>query len=759
VFFNIFLMRPKVKLHLSGNFSTFFTSNTMTFLNPLVLFGLAAAAIPILLHLLNLRKLKTVEFSTLRFLHELQRTRMRKIRLRQWLLLIVRTLLIAFLVFAFSRPTLKGSIAGLGTSAARSTIILLVDDSPSMGIPNAEGVIFDQVRTMIQQIAGLARPGDELHILRLSGSSGSDTSGSLWSPERAPLVVRSLSLSNRSYGYANLLRQALDIAGRAQTANREIYLMTDLQASHFAQDPEAADTTQMTVPNVRVFLVGFNQLSHENAAVASCMMESRILAQNRPLSIRTTVRNYGEQPMRNSVVSLYLDGVRVAQQTVDISPEGSAALTLSATPRRRGVIGGAVRIEDDVLEIDNSRYFSAAIPDTVNVLIAGATPENARFASLALTLSGDSSIAGLFHVDRVTDNQLAYTDLQKYDVLVLSAPHALSPELASRIVSAIRQGKGLLVFPGSGLNAVELNTDLIGPLGIPPIALPGPLADDRENAGFIRFRAIDYAHPIFTGMFEREHTAGGTQPAIESPRIRSAATLATGTTGSTLISLTDGRPFLREYQAGTGRVLLCAVDAGTEWSDFAVRGIFAPLLHRSILYLAMPQVAKDEAHVGDPLTFQLLRSSGEISREYVLVSPSGTEERVTPRPRPGTGTLLFTSAPAEEPGLYRLRYGGSATDGDRSALQALAVHPNALESDLRPAPDNLLAAFWKRFGMEGQAVKKLDAGDSLVRQVEETRHGVELWRLFLTLAVGCALLEMLLARVIPTTVPEESSHG
>jgi len=731
----------------------------MTFLNPLVLFGLAAAAIPILLHLLNLRKLKTVEFSTLRFLHELQRTRMRKIRLRQWLLLIVRTLLIVFLVLAFSRPTLKGSLAGLGATAARSTIIILVDDSPSMGIPNAEGVILDQARTMIQQIAGLARQGDELHILPLSGSFGRDTSGGLWPAEQASLAARSTSLSNHSYRYAHLLRQALDIAWRAPTANREIYLLTDLQASHFAPESEAADTTLRTVPNVRIFLVGFDQVSRENAAVASCVIESRILAQNRPLSIRTTIRNFGDQPVRNSVVSLYIDGVRVAQQTADVSPGGSAALTLSATPRRRGVIGGAVRIEDDVLEIDNSRFFAADIPDTVNVLMAGPTPEHTRFASLALTLSGDSSIAGLFHVDRVTDNQLAYTDLQKYDVLVFSAPRALSPELASRIVSAIRQGKGLLVFSGSGLNAVELNTDLFGPLGIPPIAVPAPTAEDEEAAGFIRFRTIDYAHPVFAGMFEREQPVGGNQPSIESPRIRTAATLATGTTGSTLISLTDGRPFLREYQAGNGRVLLCAIDAGTEWSDFAVRGIFAPLLHRSVLYLAMPQVEKEDALIGDRLTFNLLRSSGEISREYVLVSPGGTEERVTPRPRPGTGSLLFTSAPTEEPGLYRLRYGGNASTGDRSVLQALAVHPDPLESDLHPVSDDLLAAFWKRFGLEDQAVKKLDPGGSIVRQVEETRHGVELWRFVLSLAVACALLEMLLARVIPTTLPEESSHA
>jgi hypothetical protein len=80
----------------------------LTFLNPFVLFGLAAAAIPILLHVFNLRKLQTIEFSTLSFLKELQKTKIRRLKLRQLLLLFLRTLLVILIVLAFSRPTMKG---------------------------------------------------------------------------------------------------------------------------------------------------------------------------------------------------------------------------------------------------------------------------------------------------------------------------------------------------------------------------------------------------------------------------------------------------------------------------------------------------------------------------------------------------------------------------------------------------------------------------------------------------------------------------
>jgi hypothetical protein len=84
----------------------------MIFLNPAILFGLLAASIPVLIHLLNLRKLKKIEFSTLAFLKELQKNKIRKVKIKQWLLLALRVLVILFLVTAFARPTLKGIAIG-----------------------------------------------------------------------------------------------------------------------------------------------------------------------------------------------------------------------------------------------------------------------------------------------------------------------------------------------------------------------------------------------------------------------------------------------------------------------------------------------------------------------------------------------------------------------------------------------------------------------------------------------------------------------
>src|ERR1051325_3713155 len=140
----------------------------MVFLNPLVLLGMAAAAIPLILHLLNLRKLRTIHFSTLTFLKELQQTRIRRLKLRQLLLLLIRTLLIVFLILAFARPALRGTMFGGFGSHANSTLVFILDDSFSMTASDEHGEFFKQAKDAAVRLAGLLKEGDEAFLIRLS---------------------------------------------------------------------------------------------------------------------------------------------------------------------------------------------------------------------------------------------------------------------------------------------------------------------------------------------------------------------------------------------------------------------------------------------------------------------------------------------------------------------------------------------------------------------------------------------------------------
>ena len=716
----------------------------MTFLNPFMLFGLAAAAIPILLHLLNLRKLKTVEFSSLRFLRELQRTRMRRIRLRQWILLLLRTVLILALVLAFSRPALQGSLASLGGSSARSAIVLLIDDSPSMGLRNSGGILFDQAKSAARRIIALARPGDELHVLPLSSTASDDPGPTAVSPGEALRIVETMQLANRFTPNTQAIRRAIRQTRASSAVNTEFYLLSDLQGTTFASDPGREHEPQADAAHARLFITPFTPDRRENAAVIEASVESRILSQNRPVSVRAIIQNFGEQPLPNAVASLYIEGTRVAQQSVAVAARSRTAVELTGVPKRRGILGCSVRIEDDVLEIDNRWHFALAIPETLGVLVAGDTPASTRFASLALSLAGDSSVAGLFRIRQIAEDRLMSADIEGTDVLLLGAGAPLPQGAGERIAAAVRLGMGLMIFPGPGTDAAVLSRTLLQPLGIPAITIPAPRADQSAPSGFVRFGTVDMSHPVFRGMFEQPSTATSAPP-VESPHITAAATLTPGPTGSTVIGMTDGRPFLVDYRAGSGRIMVCAVDAGTAWSDLPVRGIFPPLLHRAMVYLSTTTTTDSGARVGDRLTLSLPRASGIARREFAIIAPDGTEERVTPQVR--AGALVFTTSPVETPGLYVLRDAQAPRPGTvPTTFQAAAVNPRTEESDLTPATAAMITSCAASCGIGEDRYTIIQSVDALERTVGEARYGVELWQAFLLIALACAALEMVIAR-------------
>ena len=127
----------------------------MGFLNSAFLFALAAVSIPLIIHFLSKRRIKTIEFSSLKFLEQMQRSRMKWLKIKEMLLLILRMLIIAFIVLAFARPTLRGFI---GSSKAASSVVLLIDRSASMEAEGETGTIFQEAIRRAGRLLDILEP-------------------------------------------------------------------------------------------------------------------------------------------------------------------------------------------------------------------------------------------------------------------------------------------------------------------------------------------------------------------------------------------------------------------------------------------------------------------------------------------------------------------------------------------------------------------------------------------------------------------------
>ncbi|MBI3189410.1 MAG: BatA domain-containing protein, partial [Ignavibacteriales bacterium] len=427
----------------------------MTFLNPLVLFGTLAAAIPVILHLLNLRKLRTIEFSTLRFLKELQQTKIRKLKIRQLLLLIIRTLLVLLLVLAFARPALRGTLLGTIGGNAHSSVVFIIDDSFSMSASDERGDLLKQSKENISKLIDLLNEGDEVFLLKLSDLPEATIAPATHDFRSLRKIISEISVSNVTRPLQDALRLSSKLLSESKNANKEIYIISDMQQTLFTEQLAAQNQTAPLLfdTNVKFFLVNLGTGAPSNVAIDSVEIKTKIVEKEKPVNLYTSIRNFSNNTQQNYVVSVFLEGVRVAQNSVRLDPWGSASLEFSITPKKTGFIKGFVELEHDAVEQDNRRYFTLHVPEKITIAVVSQSPSDSKFPMLALRSGGSQDNETLFDIKQTTQKDFQFLDLNKLDVIVLSFPDGLSLSNVDKIKNFVASGGGLVLFPSSNYQA------------------------------------------------------------------------------------------------------------------------------------------------------------------------------------------------------------------------------------------------------------------------------------------------------------------
>ncbi len=699
----------------------------MTFLDPLVLLGLAAAAIPVLLHLLNLRRPKKVDFSSLAFVKELQKSTMQRVKIKQWLLLLLRILAVASLVMAFARPTLTGSAAGTVGARVPTSAALVIDNSLSMTLRDGQGQYLAQAKELAAGIAEDLQEGDEAFIVTTAGEAGSAA------PYRGRIAAQeALAEIETAPGAVPLSRAAARAARlldeEATHPNRVLYLLSDAQASTLA------DSLAAVLPeNVPVRLLPIGERAHANVAVTEVEVESRIVEAGQPVQIAATLRNFSDETLSSYVASLFLGETRVAQATAEALPAGaSAVVRFTATPQQRGWLPGRVEIEGDDFEGDDVRFFALHVPRVRRVLIVQGEGERTDYVELALSSElTEGRVA--FDAETIPEGRLPGTALSAYDAVVLVGPRDLSSGERSALQRYVEGGGGLLFFPNARPQAAEYDALFEALGGGAVTGFSGTRGGERPVASFER---VDLEHPLFEGVFDE----GREEATLEEPSVTYAMDYAPRSgTEQTLIELSNGRPFLQEIRHGRGAAFVMAVAPDLAWSDLPTRGLFVPLLYRALYYLtAGESVAGEGLVAGRPGELRIAGAPpGEPLR---LVGPDGTETTPEQAERFGA-VLLETDASLRAPGVY------DVVAGD-SLVRRVALNPDRAESDLSTlVPDEAAERLGDALGQSVQVFRAGEGGAQGVAEALRTeRAGLEIWNVFLLLALGFLVAEMLVAR-------------
>ncbi|MFW5663020.1 MAG: vWA domain-containing protein, partial [Bacteroidota bacterium] len=475
----------------------------MNFLNPLVLIGLIAAGIPILLHFLNLRKMKKVEFSTLRFLKELQKTKIRHLKIKRLLLLILRTLLIIFIVLAFARPIIEGTLPILETYANSSTVII-IDNSFSMDVSDEYGNRFNHSKLAAREILRQIGEGDEVTVLPMAGDFAAGMSDLTRNHALVSETLEQIDISNSEADLEKSLQMASLLLDNAANINREIFIISDAQANIF---PEKENRGAFPYP-VNIYFMNLSARSGseiKNLAVDSLNVISRIFQPGKPVETEAYIRNSSSNPVEDVVVSMAFNGKRVTQRAIDLNANALSTIPISFAPTERGSYKGALEIEGDALDIDNKRYFGFTIPKSPEILLAG-SDASIRFIRLAVKeFNRDSDFANARIVD---PGQFSAFNLENYEMVLLAGGDFRESDYM-KVRNYVNNGGSAMIFGGEE-DSNELFSALKA-LGFGAISITS-----YDEANPMRFSSIDRQHPVFEGVFSGETD---NKKIIESPDI------------------------------------------------------------------------------------------------------------------------------------------------------------------------------------------------------------------------------------------------
>jgi hypothetical protein len=578
----------------------------VAFLSPLFLAGLAAAAIPIAIHLFYRRTEPLIEFAAMRYLRRAPVEDSHHRRLRELILLALRVAALALFAWAFARPYFNQSVAALTDTAT----VVLVDTSASLSAPGQ----FDRARQRAEQVIRESPATDAVAVLTFARAAdvvapmSRDRGGAL-------AAVAQLKPGAGATRFRVALQRAVDeLAGRAG----RIVVVTDLQQSGWDAGSDAAIPEGVTV---QVEEVGGPRA---NIGVTSLRMEGREAVAG--------VQSFSPDPTTEQVL-FTANGRRLGVVPVSLPAGGNAEARSSIEDVQSGVLSVTIADRDGYLA-DNTRYMVIDPADAVSVIAvtASGNPSEALYLERALAIAEGAGgfrfrLASAESFSRLDDD--AFKDVK---VIAVLGTRGLEARGRARLNQFVHSGGGLLLTAAPDVDPAVMKEALGGMVS----TVWRARADET-----LSFAPDDSRHPIFR-PFGGVGTLGNVTFAHTA--------LIDAASGATVIArYSDGSPALVEERTPGGRVLVFGSDLNDRWNDFPLQPAFVPFVHEALRYLASPRSQRSEYLVGD-------LAGARSSTPGVITIGSSRRVAINIDPRESDPTRM-TSA-AFEAGISRLAANG-----------------------------------------------------------------------------------------------------
>ena len=670
----------------------------MQFVYPSFLLALAALAIPVIIHLFNFRRYKTVYFSNVKFLKEVKEETTSRSKLKHLLVLASRLLAVTFLVLAFAQPFIPGKNSQVTTG--RKYVSLFIDNSFSMNAVSGGKSLFDKAKQSAIEISGNYSADDQFQLLT------DDFEGKhqrLMSKDEFISQVKDLVVSPAVRNLSEVVKRQKDALSRENGTNQVAYLLSDFQKNITDFIPDSAVTYN---------LIPLAADAQANVYIDTVWFNEPVQLLNQSVRLIVKISNNGEKAVENNRLVLKLNGQTKSMSDFSVEPGSFRYDTITFIPSKPGDNQAELQIQDYPITYDDNYFISFHVVEKIKIVVLSGSGRN-QFLDALFNDQPE------FDYISVSAEAFDAAVLKGTQLVILDNLKNISSGISASVNSFVSDGGAAVLFPADKCDQSSYNR-FLNMLQANSISSFSEQPQDLAT--------INLQQNIFKDVFER------IPENMNLPRAKRyyQYTSSTASNEEVILSLKDGSSFLSRYPHLAGSLYVYGAPLDPNFCDLPVHAIFVPMLYKmAALSLRPGNIAY---FIGDKTRVEL--ALPKTSGESVYRIKGEAVEFIPEQFAVGNKMLLGLNSQISKPGFYRVGLEKSDTS------ETIALNFDRKESDMKFLDASALKEKYAQ-----PNVNVVDGAHAEVATVvKELDRGTPLWKLSLILSLLFLAIEIMLLR-------------
>ncbi len=664
----------------------------MGFGYPLFLLATLAVAIPILIHLFNFRRYKTIYFTNTKLLKTIKEQKNKIQNLKDKLILLFRILAILFLVLAFAQPFLgKDDSAVHGNNG----VAIYIDNSPSMGLKRQGQELLGLAKARAKEIVNVYT-GTDRFLLLTNDLHGEHQH---WMSKRDIIsYIEKVTISPHAIPLASITSKISSSLSDISAKGKKGYLVSDFQRYAVKDIPKLPK-------DINIFWVPLQTKNTDNIYIDSCWMIDPVSNPNAAKRLAMRIVNTSDKEKENLRVTLKIDGQAKSINEIDITAHGKKIDTFSYNGGGLGWQDGEFVFDDYPVTFDDRFYFTQKANTTYKVL----TIEDVG-SSLAIfaIFNGDPAI----QIFRNLSSSVDFSTFSEYQLIVLNEVNSISSGMIVALDKYVAQGGSLFVIPSakgdiSSINGLLMNLDAgrLGPL----------------STFYGEVTHLNMQEDIISNIFE-------TAPKnLDLPKVKQYFPILSSSRSNErmLMRMQNGASVLSKFYTKGGIIYLSSLPMSTSFSDITKKAIFPAIVYNfAVFHKDMDNLYQV---IGDnkPIAIE-----GNFSHTEQQIKVKSITSEFVPYMRPqGQQSLLFIDDGVSNAGNYDIVR-------QDELLKKVAYNYGVQESDMQFSSPKDIKKLASTLGVN------VINNASMAVSASSSGKMMTLWKIMLIMAFLCFLAEM-----------------